>query len=64
MSMAWGIHSDMKTDGILWLLLITGAIGVVVFGMKPKVCMDDTTGNTRSTYAIFPCGSNESAITS
>lgn len=52
----------MKTDGIFFVVLILAVIGVIVFSLKPKVCVDKISGNARSTYRIFPCASGESAV--
>jgi hypothetical protein len=55
----------MKTDGTLIALIIIGVIGIYIFSKgKTKACIDNTTGNTRATYPIFPCGSNETAVSS
>lgn len=53
----------MKLDTALWVVIVLAFVGVVWFGMKPKVCTDKTTGDSRATHRFFPCGANEIATT-
>lgn len=52
----------MKTNTILWVVLLVAFVAVVAFS-KQKVCQG-ANGNLRSVSWLWPCASGEDAITS
>jgi hypothetical protein len=51
----------MRTDSILFGVMVLAIIGVIFVGMRPKACIDKITGAVRWTHRLFPCKSNEVA---
>lgn len=48
-------------DYTLWGVVLLAIFGVIWFGMKPKLCIDKSTGESRSTHRFFPCSANETS---
>jgi hypothetical protein len=52
----------MKTEHVLFGVVVLGMLGVIFFGLAPKVCVDIQSGETRTTHALFPCNAREKAL--
>jgi hypothetical protein len=52
----------MKTEHVLFGIVILGALGVIFFGLAPKACVDIQSGEVRSTHLLFPCNAREKAL--